>query len=72
MTRRDFLTEKETSEYLSERGWPQAVSTLQNKRVVGGGIPFVKRGNMIRYRLIDVDAWLGDLQTIKSTSELGR
>ena len=72
MTRRDFLTEKETSEYLSERGWPQAVSTLQNKRVVGGGIPFVKRGNMIRYRLIDVDAWLVDLQTIKSTSELGR
>jgi len=69
---RDFLTEKETSEYLAERGWPQAVSTLQNKRVVGGGIPFVKRGNMIRYRLIDVDAWLGDLQTIKSTSELGR
>jgi len=54
-----FLTEREVAERQS-----RSVRTLQNQRVVGGGIPFVKFGRSVRYRLSDIEAWESDhLQT---------
>lgn len=47
-----LLTEQQVAE---RQG--RAVKTLQNQRVTGDGIPFVKMGRSVRYRLSDVDAW---------------
>jgi hypothetical protein len=44
-----LLDEGETSAILNVR-----VSTLQKLRVSGGGVPFVKVGRLVRYRLSDV------------------
>ena len=35
----------------------RSVKTLQNQRVAGGGIPFIKLGRSVRYRLSDVLAY---------------
>ena len=32
----------------------RSVKTLQNERVKGGGIPFVKIGRLVRYRFEDI------------------
>lgn len=34
-----------------------SVRTLQNRRGAGGGIPYLKLGRSVRYRLSDVLAW---------------
>ena len=47
----------------------RARSTLQEDRLVGGGIPFVRLGRLIRYRSSDVSAYLASLPTLSSTSE---
>ena len=47
----------------------RARSTLQKDRLVGGGIPFVRLGRLIRYRSSDVSAYLASLPTLSSTSE---
>ena len=31
-----------------------SIKTLQNQRVAGGGVPFLKLGRTVRYRLSDV------------------
>lgn len=36
--------------------WSISIRTLQNRRVSGRGIPFVKIGRSVRYRLADVVA----------------
>jgi excisionase family DNA binding protein len=46
-------------------------STLQKDRLVGGGIPFVRFGRMIRYRRSDVEQYLSALPSYASTSEVG-
>lgn len=51
MTR--YLNTKELSEYLG-----LSVPTLQRWRVDGKGIPFIKRGGVVRYDIQDVDNWL--------------
>ena len=51
MTR--YLNTKELSEYLG-----LSVPTLQRWRVDGSGIPFIKRGGVVRYDIQDVDNWL--------------
>lgn len=51
-TGRMFLTEGE----LAER-WRISVKTLQNWRVTGGGLSFIKGRGFVRYRLADVLAW---------------
>src|SRR5688572_11827924 len=49
----------------------RSIKTLQNQRVSGGGIPYLKRSRSVRYRLSDVIAWENShLRT--STSEKGR
>ena len=47
----------------------RARSTLQKDCLVGGGIPFVRLGRLIRYRSSDVSAYLASLPTLSSTSE---
>jgi hypothetical protein len=58
-----FLTEQQ----LAERQ-QRSVKTLQNLRVKGGSIPFVKIGRHVRYRLSAVIAWEA-AHTLSSTSE---
>jgi hypothetical protein len=41
---------------LAER-WAVSVRTLQAARVKGGGVPFVRIGRSVRYRLEDVLAY---------------
>ena len=48
----------------------RAVKTLQNQRVTGDGIPFVKLGRSVRYRLSDVEAWEA-ARVRTSTSDTG-
>jgi hypothetical protein len=57
-----FLTETQ----LADRQ-QRSVKTLQNLRVKGGSIPFVKIGRHVRYRLSDVIAWEA-AHTLASTS----
>ena len=45
-----------------------AVSTLEKRRVYGGGPAFLKLGRSVRYRLEDLDAFLGE-HGYRSTSE---
>jgi hypothetical protein len=47
-----FLTESE----LAERH-RRSVRTVQADRLKGGGVPFVKVGKSVRYRLVDVEQW---------------
>jgi hypothetical protein len=46
-----------------------AVSTLEKKRVYGGGPKFSKRGRMVFYHIDDLDAWMREC-VVSSTSEL--
>ena len=45
-----------------------AVSTLEKLRVSGGGVPFVKLGRAVRYRVCDLDEYLAS-RVVVSTSE---
>lgn len=60
----DMLSETEVA---ARQG--RSVKTLQNQRVLGGGIPFHKFGRTVRYRLADVQAWEG-ARRHASTSEV--
>lgn len=46
----------------------RSVRTLQNQRVNGGGIPYLKLGRAVRYRLSDVITW-EEARRFSSTSE---
>ncbi len=62
-----------TEKLLSDRDVAEitgrARSTLQKDRVTGASIPFVRIGNLVRYRPTDVERYLAELQTRRSTSE---
>jgi hypothetical protein len=58
-----LLTETEVAERQN-----RSVKTLQNQRVIGNGIPFLKLGRSVRYRLSDVIAW-EEARVVSSTSE---
>lgn len=45
-----------TEQQLAER-WSVSIKTLQNRRVLGGFVPFVKLSRSVRYRLSDVVEW---------------
>ncbi|TLG72871.1 helix-turn-helix domain-containing protein [Methylocystis sp. B8] len=47
----------------------RARPTLQKDRLYGRGIPFVRVGRLVRYRMSDVENWLQELPTLRSTSE---
>lgn len=48
-----LLTEREAATYLG-----MSVRTLQDRRVRGGGCPYIKLGMSVRYRRTDLDAWI--------------
>jgi predicted DNA-binding transcriptional regulator AlpA len=45
-------------------------SALQKDRLKGDGVPFVKLGRLVRYRLSDVQSWLATRPTFRSTSDI--
>ncbi len=59
-----LLSDREVSQITG-----RARSTLQKDRVVGGSIPYVYVGRLVRYRLSDVEAYIAALPTCRSTSE---
>jgi predicted DNA-binding transcriptional regulator AlpA len=63
MTER-LLTDRELSTLIG-----RARSSLQKDRVVGRGVPFVRVGGQIRYRQSDVERYLAELPTHRSTAE---
>ncbi len=48
----------------------RSVKTLRNDRLRGGGIPFVKLGRLVRYRLSDIEMW-EKANLRRSTSDVG-
>lgn len=58
-----------TESQLAERQ-QRSVRTIQADRLKGGGIPYVKLGRSVRYRLCDVERWEAD-HIVTSTSEVG-
>ena len=63
-----------TKTFLTEHGLAErqarSVKTIRNERVLGRGVPFIKIGRLVRYRLSDVEAWeQAHLRT--STSDVG-
>ncbi|WP_376690094.1 helix-turn-helix transcriptional regulator [Wenzhouxiangella sp. EGI_FJ10409] len=53
MPNKSFLTTEEAAEYVGLQK-----STLEAWRCRGGGPRFVKMGRAVRYRLVDLDAWI--------------
>ena len=49
----------------------RAQNTLQNDRVTGAGIPFIRLGRLVRDRQSDVTDYLAALAILRSTSEPG-
>lgn len=48
----------------------RSVKTIRNKRVLGDGVPFIKIGRLVRYRLTDVIPW-ENTRLHSSTSDRG-
>ena len=46
----------------------RSIRTIQNDRLKGGGIPFVKFGSAVRYRITDVERWEAE-HTFSSTTQ---
>ena len=67
---RVYLTETETAEYLTGLGVKYSPRTLQNQRVQGVGIPFVKLNSRVRYRREDIDEWLAKAPVRTSTCDV--
>jgi Helix-turn-helix domain len=59
----ETLTERDLAALLK-----RSARTLQGDRIRGGGIPFVKVGAHVRYRVSDVLSYL-DSHTQRSTSD---
>ena len=53
-----LLTEKEVQEYYKIN-----VNTLQRNRSVGLGLPYVKLGGLVRYKVSDIEKYL-DANTV--------
>jgi predicted DNA-binding transcriptional regulator AlpA len=63
------MTERLLSDHEVSQITGRARSTLQKDRVAGIGIPWVRVGRLVRYRLSDITAFLDALPTRRSTSE---
>ena len=65
------LDTAQTSAMLAEMGFPLAPSTLEHKRVQGGGPEFIKFGRKVLYRPSAIRAWLAaQTRTLNNTAEL--
>jgi hypothetical protein len=63
------MVERLLSDYDLEAAQIKSRSTAQKDRVAGRGIPFIKIGRLVRYRPTDVEKYLSELPTLRSTSE---
>jgi excisionase family DNA binding protein len=63
MMQDQLLTETEAAALLRQK-----VKTMRNLRVTGGGVPFVKLGRSVRYRMSDLQAYIAS-NVRKSTAE---
>jgi predicted DNA-binding transcriptional regulator AlpA len=59
-----LFSERELSKIIG-----RSVATLQKDRAVGGGVPFIKIGRLVRYRGSDIDAFIAARPSFTSTSE---
>jgi hypothetical protein len=69
---RDFLTVEQAEQHSRQLGLPVAKGTLNKRRSVGGGPPFVRFGQRaILYPRLTFEAWLRERLTepVRSTSE---
>ena len=58
-----YLRTKEAAEHCNS-----TESTLEKRRVVGGGPPFIKMGKTVVYDVADLDAWMAE-RRFRSTAE---
>jgi predicted DNA-binding transcriptional regulator AlpA len=65
-TNNNLLTESEVAPLIG-----LSVHWLRRMRWAGGGIPFIKMGAAVRYRLDDVQSYIG-ARVRKSTSDPGK
>lgn len=73
MQPKQFLTRREASEYLTERGIPCAVATLAKYATVGGSPTISYFGSKPLYRPSDLDLWVsGRMKAVSSTSDAGK
>ncbi|WDI31849.1 helix-turn-helix domain-containing protein [Hyphococcus flavus] len=63
LTKKDRLNNEEAAKYLGLKA-----ATLNKWRVYGEGPPFIKVGRLVRYRRVDLDAYLSG-RLVQSTSE---
>ena len=54
-----------------ERLTRRARSSWQKARLTGNSPKFIRLGRLVRYRLSDVEAWLAEHPTLRSTSDNG-
>lgn len=69
-----YLTRKEASSYLMEKGLNRTPATLAKYATIGGGPKFRKFGKMqVVYDVADLDAWVAEQLSapVHSTSERG-
>ncbi|HVT16580.1 MAG TPA: helix-turn-helix domain-containing protein [Thermoanaerobaculia bacterium] len=61
----EMLTTEQAALYLG-----LSPRTLEKRRTVGGGPPFLKLGRAVRYRLCDLEEWIAQRRR-RSTSDPG-
>lgn len=73
MNQPHYLSRKQASAHLAERGLPVAAATLAKLAVVGGGPEFHKFGRFPRYTPEALDAWAATKLSgpRRSTSDMG-
>ena len=54
----DIMTPHEASEFLGGRAKPISEKTLAEWRCYGGGPRYVKFGSLVRYRRVDLEAYM--------------
>ncbi len=59
-----LLSDKQLSRIIG-----RSLPTLRNDRALGTGIPFVRFGRQIKYRVSDVEAFIAKMEPHASTSE---
>lgn len=46
-----------------------SLPTITHDRLIGGGVPFMRIGRLIRYREREIQAWIDGHQSFTSTTE---
>ena len=65
-----YLSRKQAAQFLANLGCPLAPTTLERWARDDKGPPFVKYGNIIRYRAGDLNAW-AERNRVRGGEDLG-